>query len=101
MIPFYVVLWHLKTSVALPNKIRDLTEYSSRPSVNGALSESSFKFCLNAKFTLMPGIIHIGNLETNLSAHNLTHFANYVNNIWEEITITLHKLIMGLGHSLI
>lgn len=49
----------------------------------------------------MPVIIPIGNLEIDLFAHNLTHFANYVNNIWEEITITLHKLIIELGHGLI
>lgn len=49
----------------------------------------------------MPEIIPIGNLEADLFAYNLTHFPNYVNNIWEEITITLHKLIIELGHSLI
>lgn len=85
----------------LHNKNCDVIEYLSRPSMKGALDASSLEFYLNEKCTLMPEIIHIGNLETHLSACNLTHFANCVNNIWEEITITLQKLIMETGHSLI
>ena len=71
--------------------------------MNSALSEITFllKFCLNAECTFMSENTHFDNLETNLVVQSSTHFTNFVNNIWEEMTITSQKLIIELGHNLI